>query len=160
MRRHILGLIGWLCVCFAAAALGGLASAQAGTFYQSLVRPVWAPPGWIFGPVWTTLYALMAVSAWLVWVRSGFQKAAPALILFFFQLSLNALWTWLFFVWHLGGLAFAEILLLWLAILGTAIRFRHHSRLAAALLFPYWAWVSFAAALTWAIWKGNPHLLA
>jgi tryptophan-rich sensory protein len=102
----------------------------------------------------------MAISAWLVWRRRGFRKAGPALSLFLFQLSVNALWTWLFFVWRQGGLAFAEILLLWSLILITAILFWRHSRVAAALLLPYLAWVSFASALTWAMWKGNPHILA
>lgn len=160
MSKQVLGLLGWLSVCFGAAATGAFASAQAGTFYQSLVRPPWAPPGWLFGPVWTLLYILMAISAWLVWRRRGFRKAGPALSLFLFQLSVNALWTWLFFVWRQGGLAFAEILLLWSLILITAILFWRHSRVAAALLLPYLAWVSFASALTWAIWKGNPHILA
>jgi benzodiazapine receptor len=157
--KQILGLFGWLCVCFAAAALGALASVQAGAFYQSLVRPQWAPPGRLFGPVWTVLYVLMAISAWLVWRESGFRKAGVALSLFLFQLFVNALWTWLFFVWHQGGLAFAEILLLWLLILITAMMFWRHSRVAGALLLPYWAWVSFASVLTWAIWKGNLHTL-
>lgn len=158
--RRIVGLFGWLCVCFAAAALGALASVQAGAFYQSLLRPHWAPPGWLFGPVWTVLYALMALSAWLVWKEHGFRKAGPALSLFLLQLAVNALWTWLFFVWHQGGLAFAEILLLWLLILATAIGFWRHNRVAGALLLPYWAWVSFATLLTWTVWRNNLHLLA
>ncbi len=133
--------------------------AQAGAFYQSLLRPRWAPPGWLFGPVWTLLYALMAVSAWLVWKERGFRKAGPALFLFLLQLAVNALWTWLFFVWHQGGLAFAEILLLWLLILATTIGFWRHSRVAGALLLPYWVWVTFATLLTWAVWRNNLHLL-
>lgn len=158
--KQIFGLLGWLCICFAAAALGALASAQAGAFYQALVRPHWAPPGWLFGPVWTVLYVLMAISAWLVWRERGFRKAGPALLLFLFQLFVNALWTWVFFVWHKGGLAFAEILLLWMLILVTAMMFWRHSRVAGALLFPYLAWVSFASALTWAVWRSNLHILA
>lgn len=159
VSKQILGLLGWLCICFAAAALGAVASVQAGAFYQSLARPHWAPPGWLFGPVWTVLYILMAISAWLVWRERGFRKAGGALTLFLFQLSVNALWTWLFFVWHRGGLALAEILLLWLLILATARMFWRHSRVAGALLLPYWAWVSFASALTWAVWRGNLHAL-
>lgn len=112
MSKQILGFLGWLCLCFAAATLGALASAQAGSFYRSLVRPHWAPPGWLFGPVWTVLYILMAISAWLIWRENGFRKSWLALSLFIVQLTVNALWTWLFFVWHLGGLAFAEILIL------------------------------------------------
>ena len=156
---QVLGFFGWLGVSFSAAAVGALASAQAGTFYQSLVRPPWAPPAWVFGPVWTVLYLLMTLSVWLVWREGGFRRAGGALALFLFQLALNALWTWLFFVWHKGGLAFAEIVLLWLSILATAWRFGRHNRTAGALLIPYLAWVTLATALTWAIWQGNPSIL-
>lgn len=155
--RQVLGFFGWLSLCFAAAALGGLASAQAGAFYHALVRPPWAPPAWLFGPVWTVLYMLMATSAWLVWRERGFRNSGVALHLFILQLAVNASWTWLFFVWHLGGLAFAEILLLWLLILATVVMFWHRNRLAAALLLPYLAWVAFASALTRAVWKSNLH---
>lgn len=155
----VLGFVGWLGLCFAAAAVGAFATAHAGAFYQALARPSWAPPGWLFGPVWTLLYLLMAVSAWLVWAQAGFRKAAWALSLFLVQLGVNALWSWLFFFWHRGLLAFAEILLLWLLILATGIGFWRQRRLAAVLLLPYWAWVSFAAALAWAVWRGNPHRL-
>ncbi len=157
--KPLLGLLGWVGVCFAAAALGGIASARAGVFYQQLVRPAWGPPGWLFGPVWTLLYLLMAVAAWLVWRERGFRAAGGALGLFLLQLAVNALWTWLFFHWHLGALALAEILLLWALILATAWGFGRVRPLAAVLLLPYLAWVSFAAALTFAIWRRNPGLL-
>lgn len=159
MSKQVLGFFGWLGICFLAAALGALASVQAGAFYQSLVRPHWAPPGWLFGPVWTVLYILMAISAWLVWREHGFRKAGLALSLFLVQLAVNALWTWLFFVWRLGSLAFAEILILWLLILATAWMFGRRSRVAGALLLPYLAWVSFASVLTWAVWRSNLHTL-
>ncbi len=100
----------------------------------------------------------MGISAWLVWRKSGFQKAGSALSLFLFQLAVNALWTWLFFVWHLGCLAFVEILFLWLLIIATVFMFWRHHRVAGALLLPYLAWVSFASVLTWAAWKGNPRI--
>ena len=158
--KQVIGLFGWLFICFIAAALGGLASAHAGAFYQSLARPQWAPPGWLFGPAWTLLYILMAVSAWLVWRRNGFQNATSALSLFIVQLAANALWTWLFFVWHQGAMAFGEILLLWALILATVFTFWRIRPLAGVLLLPYLAWVTFASVLTWAVWKGNPHLLA
>ena len=112
-RKQLLGLLGWLAVCFAAAAAGGFASASAGDFYRQLVRPEWAPPAWLFGPAWTVLYLLMAVAAWLVWRDGGFRRRGVALTLFLVQLAINALWTWLFFVWRLGALAFGEIVLLW-----------------------------------------------
>ena len=157
--KQTLGLLGWLLLVFAAAAIGGLASAQAGAFYTELVRPDWAPPGWLFGPVWSVLYALMGVSAWLVWRARGFTGARTALLLFMAQLGVNALWTWLFFVWHKGGLAFAEILLLWVMIVATIMLFWRISKVAGVLLLPYLAWVTFAAVLTYAIWQRNPVLL-
>jgi len=157
--KQALGLLGWLLLAFAAAAIGGLASAQAGAFYTELVRPDWAPPGWLFGPVWSVLYALMGVSAWLVWRARGFTGARTALLLFMAQLGVNALWTWLFFVWHKGGLAFAEILLLWVMIVATIMLFWRISKVAGVMLMPYLAWVTFATVLTYAIWQRNPALL-
>jgi len=154
-----MGLLGWLLLAFAAAAVGGLASASAGEFYRELVRPSWAPPGWLFGPVWSVLYVLMGVSAWLVWRARGFAGAKSALVVFIVQLGVNALWTWIFFVWRQGGLAFAEILLLWALIVATIGLFWRVSRLAAMLLLPYLAWVSFASALTLSAWRLNPALL-
>jgi len=157
--RQVLGLLGWLLVSFAAAAVGGVASASASDFYRDLIRPAWAPPGWLFGPVWSVLYLLMGIAAWLVWRARGVADARGALTLFIVQLVANALWTWLFFVWRRGGLAFVEILVLWALIFATAILFRRTSRFAAVLLLPYLAWVSFAAALTWATWRLNPGVL-
>lgn len=154
-----LGLFAWLLLTFAAAAVGGWASASASEFYLELVRPSWSPPGWVFGPVWSVLYLLMGIAAWLVWRARGFAGAAVGLVLFIVQLAFNALWTWLFFVWHQGGLAFAEILLLWVLIAATIGSFWRVSKLAGALLFPYLVWVSFATALTLATWRLNPGLL-
>jgi len=149
-------LAGWLAASFAAAALGAVATRQAPEFYAQLARPDWAPPGWLFGPVWTLLYALMGIAAWRVWRRAGF---GTAIHLFLAQLALNALWSWLFFAWRLGAAAFGEILLLWLLIAATVAAFFRIDRPAAALLVPYLAWVSFAAALTYAVWRANPRLL-
>jgi benzodiazapine receptor len=157
--RQLMGLLGWLVVCFAAAAIGAVASTEAATFYQELVRPEWAPPAWLFAPVWTVLYVLMGIAAWLVWRGHGFKTARTALVLFIVQLGANALWSWVFFVWHQGGLAFAEVLLLWCLIVATAVSFRRLNPVAAGLLLPYLAWVTFAAALTFATWKLNPGLL-
>jgi benzodiazapine receptor len=159
LRLQAIGLAGWLLATFAAAAVGGLAPANAGEFYQELQRPSWAPPGWLFGPAWSVLYLLMGIAAWLVWRARGFAGARSALLMFVVQLAANALWTWLFFVWRQGGLAFAEILVLWVLILVTMVFFWRISRVAAALLLPYLAWVSFAAVLTHAIWRQNPELL-
>lgn len=157
--RQLAGLAGWMFLTFAAAALGAAASAQAGAFYLRLVRPEWAPPGWLFAPVWTALYLMMAIAAWLVWRDHGLRRAGAALTLFVLQLAANALWTWLFFVWHQGALAFAEILLLWALIAATCIAFWRLHALAGALLLPYLAWVSFASVLTYATWQLNPGIL-
>jgi benzodiazapine receptor len=157
--RGLLGLLGWLVLAFAAAAVGGLASASARDFYRELALPSWAPPGWLFAPVWTVLYALMGISAWLVWRAKGFAGARSALVFFVVQLAVNALWTWLFFMWRQGALAFAEIVLLWALILGTMVLFWRVSKVAAILLVPYLAWVTFASALTLAAWRMNPGLL-
>jgi tryptophan-rich sensory protein len=158
-RRDALGLVGWLAATFATGGIGAFASAGAASFYGQLSQPSWAPPAWLFGPVWTVLYALMGVAAWLVWREHGFAGASTALKLFIVQLFANALWTWLFFVWHLGALSTVEIVVLWLLIAATLSAFWRLNRLAAILLLPYLAWVSFAAALTLSLWRRNPALL-
>lgn len=157
--KSLAGLAASLVVCFVAAAIGGAASVQAGPFYAQLVRPTWAPPASLFGPVWTVLYALMGIAAWLVWRATDTRSARFPLALFLGQLMLNALWSWLFFGWHLGGLAFADIVLLAIAIVATVIAFWKISRLAGALLIPYLLWVSFASALNYAVWQLNPQVL-
>ena len=154
-----LGLLGWALLTFTAAALGALASADAGAFYAELARPSWAPPAWLFGPVWSVLYLMMAVSAWLVWRVRGFAGARTALVLFIVQLAANALWSWLFFAWHQGGLASAEVLVLWGLIVATIVAFQRISILAAVLLYPYLAWSTFASALTFSVWRLNPGVL-
>ncbi len=126
-----------------------------GAWYAGLNKPAWNPPGWIFGPVWTALYTLMAVSAWLVWRDGGFRSRRRPLGLFVTQLALNAAWTVLFFGLHSPGIAFAEIVALWLAIAATLATFWPLNRPAAWLLAPYLAWVSFAAALNFALWRLN-----
>ncbi len=157
--RNLLGFVASLALSFSAAAVGGLGAADAGTFYSQLVRPSWAPPGWLFGPVWSVLYTLMGVAAWLVWKRAGLAGAREALILFVIQLVANALWSWLFFAWHIGAAAFAEVLVLWLLIVATIRAFWRLRRLAAVLLIPYLGWVSFAAILTFSVWQRNPGQL-
>lgn len=158
-QAQVGGSIAWLAICFIAAAIGAVASVQAGTFYLSLSRPTWAPPASVFGPVWTALYALMAIAAWLVWREGGYSNARAALNLFVAQLALNAVWSWLFFAWHLGGAAFVDILLLWALLVATLISFWRIRPLAGALLVPYLLWVSFAAVLNYAVWKLNPDVL-
>lgn len=154
---QLIGLLGWLAVAFAAAAVGAVASVDAAAFYAQLSKPSWAPPAGVFGPVWTVLYLLMGVSAWLVWRVP--PPSRRALALFAAQLAANALWSWLFFAWHRGALAAVEVLLLLALIVATARAFWPASRLAAVLLAPYLAWVSFASVLTWSVWQSNPGLL-
>ena len=154
------GLIGWLLAVVITGGLGALATRHARAFYDSLVKPAWAPPGWLFGPVWTTLYLLMAVAAWLVWSRAGWAGARGALSLFVVQLVFNAAWSWIFFAWRRGTLALAEILLLLALIIATIVAFAPVHRLAALLLVPYLAWVIFATFLTYAVWRANRDKLS
>lgn len=147
------GLMGWLVLCFAAASLG--AFFMPGEWYASLRKPTWNPPGWVFGPVWSALYTLMAVSAWMVWKRGGWGQQPRPLMVFLTQWVLNALWSPLFFGWHRPGWAFAEILVLWLAIVWTIREFWRVHRTAAVLLVPYLAWVSFASVLNGTLWLSN-----
>ena len=157
--KQIIGLIGWLVVCFIASGIGALASIRAQSFYTQLTQPNWAPPPWVFGPVWTILYAMMAVAAWLVWRAGGFRANRAALSLFLVQLAVNAIWSWLFFAWHLGALALADIALLWILVIATLVMFWRVRPLAGALLIPYLLWISFAAALNFSVWQLNPQVL-
>jgi translocator protein len=159
LSRQLLGLLAWLAACFTAAALGAAASVNAGSFYQQLDRPSWAPPGWLFGPVWSVLYLSMGIAAWLVWRERGLRGMGGAAVLFLAQLAVNALWSWLFFAWREGGLAFAEVLILLLLIAATALAFWRIRPLAGALLLPYLAWVAFASVLNFTTWRLNPQLL-
>ncbi len=127
---------------------------QPGPWYAALAKPAWTPPNWLFGPVWTVLYAAMAVAAWLVWRRTG--VASPALAFYGLQLLLNGLWSWLFFGLHRPGLGMAEIGALVAAVAVTAGLFFRVSVPAGWLMVPYLAWVAFAAALNWALWRLNP----
>jgi len=154
-----IGLLVALAVTFLAATAGAIASVDASAFYVRLVKPDWAPPGWLFGPVWSVLYTLMAVAAWLVWRKAGFPRATAAMSLFATQLLANALWSWLFFAWRLGTPALVEVLVLFGLVAATVVAFWRVQRLAALLLVPYLAWVGFAAALTFALWRRNPELL-
>ena len=157
--RDALGLLAWTCITLCAGAVGAAGSLSARQFYGSLERPGWAPPGWLFGPVWTALYLTMAVSAWLIWKARERSNVWHGLKLFLVQLAANALWSWLFFAWRQGAWAFAEIIVLWILIVATIIAFARVSRLAAGLLVPYLAWVTFAACLCWAVWQLNPGAL-
>jgi len=148
-----LGLAGWLAACFAASVLGALFPPDA--WYAGLRRPAFAPPNWVFGPVWTALYAMMAVAAWLLWRRWGFRGAGGALALFVAQLLANSAWSGLFFGLHRPLWALLDLVLLWILLLATTIAFSKKSRPAAALLVPYLVWVTFAGVLNWEFWRLN-----
>ena len=151
--KDTLALGGWLALCFLAA-LGGV-FVSTGDWYMSLNKPSWNPPSWIFGPVWTTLYCMMAVAAWQVWRVGGWQRQRVALSLFVTQLVLNALWTPIFFGAHQMGWAFVEICMLWLTLVATIGAFWKVKLSAALLLLPYLAWSSFAAVLNFTLWRLN-----
>jgi len=146
-------LVGWAALTFCAAATGVFVST--GGWYASLVKPSWNPPGWLFGPVWTLLYAMMTVAAWLVWRRGGWRGQKLPLGLYLVQWGLNALWTPLFFGLRQPGIAFAEIVLLAAAVLATLVLFWKVRRTAGLLMTPYALWVTFAAVLNYAIWRLN-----
>src|SRR5688500_7757846 len=146
--KQIIALVISLLVSFSAAGIGGVATRRAPEFFLSLSRPAWAPPSWLFGPVWTLLYMLMAIAAWLVWKEEGFSGARVPLALFGIQLALNAVWSWLFFAWRRGVLAELEIVMLLAMIALTLVAFWRVRRAAGLLLVPYLLWVTYAAALT------------
>ncbi len=154
--RQTAWLLGLVAICFAAAGIGGaVTSVSVGNWYQTLAKPSWTPPDWLFGPVWTTLYFLMALSAWLVWRRGGWRASRVSLGLFGLQLILNVSWSAIFFGMRSPGLAFGEILILLLANAATAVSFWGRSATAALLFTPYLAWATFAALLNFAIWRMN-----
>lgn len=148
--KPAIAFVVFVAIAFLAAAIG--AAFPPGAWYASLRKPAFTPPNWIFGPVWTLLYAGMGVAAALVWRCSN--RAVP-IGLWSAQLILNAVWSWLFFGLHRTGLAFAEILVLWAFILATAVAFWRARPLAGALLLPYLAWVGFAGWLNWGLWRLN-----
>jgi benzodiazapine receptor len=153
---HWVMLLFFVFICFAAAGIGSvLTSSSLEVWYPSLAKPIWNPPNWIFGPVWTTLYLMMAVAAWLVWERGAPPSGGVIWIPFFMQLALNIAWSGIFFGLRQPGWAAAEIFVLWLAIVVTIRAFRLRSRRVAWLLVPYLAWVSFAAILNVTIWRLN-----
>lgn len=149
----ILILLLFVAACAAAAAVG--AFTRPGEAYERLKRPAWSPPKWLFAPVWTLLYVMIAVSGWLVWKTSGFAGATVPLVLWAIQLLLNATWTPIFFGWRRPDLAFANIALLWIAIVATISAFQPISLAAAILLLPYLLWVTFASALNFSVWQLN-----
>jgi benzodiazapine receptor len=156
-RNSIWMLVPFLAVCFVVSGAGAMITSRpVSQWYPALLKPSWNPPAWVFGPVWTVLYLMMAIAAWLVWRRRGFKQGAGALGIFALQLALNAAWSPLFFGLRNPLAGLVDIVLLWVAILATVVAFWRISRLAGALLMPYWLWVSFATALNFTIWRLNP----
>jgi len=154
-KRRALGLLGFVGVCLAASALGGLLTASSvGSWYQDLAKPSWNPPDWVFAPVWTTLYILMGVAAWRIWLEADDSRRRP-LLLFGVQLALNVLWSALFFGLRSPLAALVEIWILFASIAATTIAFARLSGLAALLLIPYLMWVGFAGFLNAALWWLN-----
>ncbi|WP_417850665.1 TspO/MBR family protein [Thalassoglobus sp.] len=156
LKNQWICLIACIAISLGAGGLGAMATIpEIDGWYRTIEKPSWNPPDAVFGPVWTTLYIMMAISAWLVW-RTGEVKASKLpLSLFSVQLLLNIGWSWIFFHFHKLGWAFAEIIVLWLAIVATTFAFFRVSKLAGALMVPYLAWVSFASVLNFAIWRLN-----
>lgn len=153
---HWISLGKWLLICFAVAGIGGASTArEVKSWYPTLLRPGFSPPDWVFGPVWTLLYAMMTVAVWQVSLTPDSPQRTRGIILFLIQLALNLGWTWLFFARHLIGRALVEIVVLWLMILATILVFWRVSPLAAALLVPYLMWVSFATLLNAGFWRLN-----
>ncbi len=151
-----IGLVVFVVLCLAAGAAGGIVTGpEIGGWYQTLEKPAWQPPNWIFGPVWTTLYLMMAVAAWLIWKPAGLGAARFPLVLFIVQLVLNVAWSWIFFGMHRPGWAVLELVVLWLAIAVTTWAFFRRSSIAGWLMVPYLAWVSFAGVLNFEIWRLN-----
>ena len=152
-RRDVLGLAAFVVMCFGVSLLGGRATLPAlALWYPALAKPSWTPPGWVFGPVWTLLYPMLAVAGWLAW-REGRSRRGS--LLFLLQLALNAAWPWIFFGERQVGWALVCVVALFVAILGTLVAFWRVSRGAAILLLPYLAWVGFAAGLNFAVWRLN-----
>ncbi len=149
-------LIGFLLAVAVIAGAGSLfTSTGVSTWYRQLIRPSWTPPDWLFGPVWTVLYIGMAVSVWLVW-KQRLPRSRWAIAVWLLQLLLNGAWSPIFFGAHSIGGGLITIVLLWLAILATVSVFWRVSRVAAILMLPYLAWVTFASVLNLALWKMNP----
>lgn len=164
-RRTRHAAIGWkwlavfIVVTASAGVVGSLASRDAQDFYDSLIKPSWAPPASLFGPVWSALYLLMAVAAWLGVRKAGWRDSRGFLIIYGAQLFVNALWNPLFFTVRSGAAASVDVLLLWMGVLGSIMALYRLHRVAGLMLVPVLAWVTFAAALTLEVWALNTFTL-
>jgi tryptophan-rich sensory protein len=157
MKRAVMGLVVSVALALLVGWLGSMwTTPEIPGWYRTLAKPSWTPPNWVFGPVWTALYVMMAVAAWLIWKPQGFAGAPLPLGIYAVQLALNLAWTGIFFAMRQPGPAFAEIVLLWCAILITTRQFWRRQAVAGFLLVPYLIWVTYAAALNFALWRMNP----
>ena len=149
----IIGLACFIAACFLAGLTGALF--RPGDWYARLKKPSWRPPNRLFAPVWAALYLMIAVAGWLIWRQAGFAGAGLPLAVYALQLVLNAAWSPLFFGLRRPDLGFIDIVLVWVSIIATIVLFCPIHVVAALLLVPYLAWVSFATALNFAIWRLN-----
>lgn len=156
-RRDIFGLATFILVCLLVSGLGGIITASSvGSWYASIEKPPFNPPNWVFAPVWTTLFVMMAIAGWRVWRKGHDTRRRQALIAFAVQLGLNLAWSFLFFGLQRIDLAMLEIVILLVAIGITTVLFWKIDRLAGALFVPYGLWVSFATLLNVSLWFLNP----
>ncbi len=153
VKTTVLALLGWLALSFAAGFVGSRFTPSA--WYQQLTKPSWTPPAAVFGPVWSVLYILMGIAAWMVWRTGEFNRVVTPLTLFIIQLVLNAFWSYLFFGLQRPGAAYFDIVALWVMIVLTVITFWRVSPVAGGLLIPYLAWVTFASFLNIEVWRAN-----
>lgn len=154
--KKIITLILCIVITLSIGAIGGIATSSGmDGWYQTLNKPVFNPPSFLFGPVWTVLYILMGISFYLILMAPKSNLRKNAIVIFIVQLTLNFAWSFLFFKFHVLGLAFAEIILIWLSIIFMIVVFKKVDRTAAYLQIPYLLWVSFASVLNGAIWWLN-----
>jgi benzodiazapine receptor len=149
--KQVCGLVVFLLLCLGVGFLGSLATTpNIDGWYSDIQKPSWTPPNAVFAPVWTALYILMAISAWMIWRMAETKRGIP-LFLFFLQLILNAVWSWVFFGMQSPSAGMIDIVALWFVILAMIIAFWKINPLAGIIMIPYLLWVSFASALNFAI---------
>jgi len=157
VSKNIVALTLWLAICYLAAWIGAQVSPGIGPsdWYNTIEKPSWNPPNWLFGPVWSLLYTTMGIAAWIVWKEHRWTNAGRALNFFLIQLALNTGWSWVFFGAQSPGWALIHIIVLLAAIVYTTILFFEKSKISGYLMIPYILWVSFATVLNGAIWWLN-----
>lgn len=156
IKNKYFSLVFFILTCYFAAYVGSIATfSSVNNWYMTINKPIFSPPNWIFGPVWTTLYTLMGISMWLVNLKRNEFNTKKQTFYFFIQLLFNSLWSFLFFYLKNPLYGLIDIIILWVLILLTITSFWQVSKKAAILLIPYILWVSFAGFLNYMIWKIN-----